>query len=92
MIMAKKKKEIQDDKNLEVVENSNVEDLGDKEQTTAKKYVVIRDFKDLKDNNTIYIKGDLYPRRADTVVEEERIQELMSTNNKIAKQLIQEQA
>ena len=90
--MPKKKKEIQDDNTLKVLENGNVEDLENKEQTPEKKYVVIRDFKDLKDNNTIYIKGDIYPRRADTVIEEERIQELMSTDNKIGKQLIKEQA
>ncbi|MDX5475492.1 MAG: hypothetical protein LPK00_08125 [Bacillaceae bacterium] len=89
--MPKKKKEI-DDNSLEVLENGNVEDLGEKELAPEKKYVVICDFKDLKDNNTIYIKGDIYPRRAETVIEEERIQELMSTDNKIGKQLIQEQA
>lgn len=58
---------------------------------TRKKYVVIHDFKDLKDNNTIYIKGDIYPRRADAKVDDDRIRELSSTNNKIGKVLIKEQ-
>ncbi|MDE5054901.1 hypothetical protein NDK25_22050 [Niallia taxi] len=56
-----------------------------------KKYVVVHDFKDLKDGNTIYIKGDIYPRRADAVVEEDRINELASIKNNIGKVLIKEQ-
>ncbi|WP_342515414.1 hypothetical protein [Sutcliffiella sp. FSL R7-0096] len=55
-------------------------------------YVVIRDFKDLQDNNTVYIAGDIYPRRAESDPDEERIQELLSSNNKIGKPLIKEQA
>lgn len=61
------------------------------EQLKQKQYIVIHDFKDLKDNDTIYIKDDIYPRRANTVEDEERIQELMSSNNKIGKPLIKEQ-
>lgn len=55
-----------------------------------KKYVVVHDFKDLKDG-TVYIKGDIYPRKADAVVDEERVKELSSTKNKIGSVLIQEQ-
>ncbi len=55
-------------------------------------YVVIHDFKDLQDNNTVYIEGDIYPRRAESDPSEERIQELLSNNNKIGKALIKEQA
>lgn len=55
-------------------------------------YVVIHDFKDLQDNNTVYIEGDIYPRRAESDPDEERIQELLSSNNKIGKALIREQA
>lgn len=62
-----------------------------KGESTRKKYIVIHDFKDLKDNNTIYIKGDIYPRRADAKVDDDRIRELSSTNNKIGKVLIKEQ-
>lgn len=55
-----------------------------------KKYVVIHDFKDLNDKNIIYINGDTYPRRADAVIDEERIKELTSSKNKIGKPLIKE--
>ncbi|MFJ7932315.1 hypothetical protein [Peribacillus sp. NPDC096448] len=55
-----------------------------------KKYVVIHDFKDLNDKNIIYINGDIYPRRADAVIDEERIKELSSSKNKIGKPLIKE--
>ena len=56
-----------------------------------KKYVVVHDFKDLKDNNIIYIKGDIYPRRADSIIDEERVKELSSTKNKMNRVLIKEQ-
>lgn len=56
-----------------------------------KKYIVVHDFKDLKDNNKIYIKGDTYPKPADTHVSAARIKELSSTKNKIGKVLIKEQ-
>ena len=68
-----------------------LKDNFNKGESTRKKYVVIHDFKDLKDNNTIYIKGDIYPRRADAKVDDDRIKELSSTNNKIGKVLIKEQ-
>lgn len=55
-----------------------------------KKYIVVHDFKDLEDNGAIYFKGDKYPRKS-VQVDDERIQELLSTNNKIGKQLIKEQ-
>lgn len=74
------------------VEEQNETDEVEQQEETQKKYVVIHDFKDLMDNNTIYIKGDIYPRRADAVIDEERVEELMSSNNKIGKPLIQEQA
>lgn len=45
------------------------------------KYKVIVDFKDLKDKNHIYYKGDPFPREG-AEVSEERIQELASENNK----------
>ncbi|HEY4601261.1 MAG TPA: hypothetical protein VIG73_08335 [Cerasibacillus sp.] len=65
--------------------------VSDELESKPKSYVVIHDFKDLKDNNTIYIKGDIYPRRADAKVDDDRIKELSSTNNKIGKVLIKEQ-
>ncbi|MEM5014112.1 hypothetical protein WKH57_25725 [Niallia taxi] len=84
---------------LRLLEESTKNEKNDKspEETDPveepkKKYVVVHDFKDLKDgDSTVYIKGDIYPRKADAVVEEERIKELSSTKNKIGSVLIQEQ-
>lgn len=66
--------------------NQNEEELS----KPQKKYVVIHDFKDLNDKNIIYINGDIYPRRADAVIDEERIKELSSAENKIGRPLIKE--
>lgn len=53
------------------------------------KYEVIYSrFKDLKDNNHIYKKGDIYPREG-LKPTKERIKELSSKKNKIGKVLIQ---
>lgn len=53
------------------------------------KYVVIYEkFKDLKDNNYIYKKGDIYPREGLTPTKK-RINELTSEKNKIGEVLIQ---
>lgn len=53
------------------------------------KYVVIYEkFKDLKDNNHIYKKGDIYPREGLTPTKK-RINELTSEKNKIGEVLIQ---
>lgn len=73
----------------EPVETNQSEDV---EEEVFPTYVVIRDFKDLQDNNTVYIAGDIYPRRAESDPDDERIQELLSSNNKIGKPLIKEQA
>lgn len=61
-----------------------------KKQET-KKYVVIKSFKDLKDNNKIYIEGDTYPKSANKKVSAARIKELSTSSNKIGKPLIKEQ-
>lgn len=55
----------------------------------AEKYISIREkpWKDLKDNNYIYKKGDSYPREG-LKPNKKRIEELMSTKNKIGEQLI----
>lgn len=52
------------------------------------KYVVIRDFRDLQDENYIYRVGDKFPRKGR--VKKERIEELLSDNNKIGDPLIRE--
>ena len=54
------------------------------------KYRVINSFKDLEDNNNIYIKDkDIYPREG-LEPTKKRIKELTSTKNKIGKVLIEE--
>lgn len=52
------------------------------------KYVVVYSrFKDLKDNNHIYRKGEIYPREG-LELTKERIKELSSKKNKIGEVLI----
>ncbi len=51
--------------------------------------IVIDDFMDLSDNNHIYKKGDLFPFE-NKVVEEDRVNELSSSNNKRNKKLIKQ--
>jgi len=52
------------------------------------KYVVIKDFKDLQDNNHIYRVGDKYPRKGRP--KKERIEELLGNENRIGEPLIVE--
>ncbi|WP_240371692.1 hypothetical protein [Anoxybacteroides rupiense] len=52
------------------------------------KYVVIKDFKDLQDNNHIYRVGDKYPRKGRP--KKERIEELLGNENRIGEPLIAE--
>lgn len=54
------------------------------------KYVSVKEkpWKDLKDNDYIYKKGDIYPREG-LKPTKKRIEELASTNNKIGEVLIQ---
>lgn len=51
-------------------------------------YVVIKKFKDLKDNNHVYQVGDKYPRSGR--VKKVRVEELSSDSNRLGKPLIQE--
>lgn len=67
------------------------EDNKVEKEEKPKQYIVIHDFKDLQDRNIVYIKDDFYPKRADSVISDERIQELMSDQNKIGVPLIKEQ-
>ena len=55
------------------------------------KYVVIKDFTDLKDRGKIYRKGDVYPNPANKKVSKERIKELTSSDNKLGKAVIKEE-
>ena len=86
--------QLMEENNLnEVEKDTDTTPTDDQEQAKEpkKKYVVVHDFKDLKDNNIIYIKGDIYPRRADSIIDEERVKELSSTKNKMNRVLIKEQ-
>lgn len=52
------------------------------------KYEVINNFKDLEDNNHLYLKGNIYPREG-LEPTNKRIKELATEKNKIGKKLIQ---
>ncbi|WP_162859618.1 MULTISPECIES: hypothetical protein [Listeria] len=52
------------------------------------KYVVLKDFTDLKDGNHVYRKDNKYPRKGQG--KKERIQELSSRNNKRNEPLIKQ--
>lgn len=56
----------------------------------TEKYVSIREkpWRDLKDNNHVYKKGDTYPREG-LKPTKKRIEELTTINNKIGEVLIQ---
>lgn len=56
----------------------------------AEKYISVREkpWKDLKDNNYIYEKGDTYPREG-LKPTKKRIEELTSSKNKIGEVLIE---
>lgn len=51
------------------------------------KYEVIRDFRDVKDNLHLYRTGDKYPYKGR--YKRERVEELMSSNNKFGYPVIQ---
>lgn len=90
--LAKLLKENEEKSKEQLVEPTEETNEQPEEKEEPVKYVVIHDFKDLEDNNTVYIKGDIFPRRADANPDQERIQKLLSKNNKIGKPLIKEQA
>ncbi|UXR74946.1 MULTISPECIES: hypothetical protein [unclassified Staphylococcus] len=52
------------------------------------KYEVLKTFKDLQDNDKLYKKGNTFPRPANKKVDEERILELSSSDNRQRKPLI----
>lgn len=54
-----------------------------------RKFVVIKDFKDLKDNGYIYRAGDFYPRDG-VELDEDRAEELASDKNRRKEPLIVE--
>lgn len=52
------------------------------------KYEVIIKFKDLEDGGKIYNIGDRYPKPANKKVAEDRLEVLLSSNNKLNKPVI----
>ncbi|WP_057510402.1 hypothetical protein [Staphylococcus simulans] len=52
------------------------------------KYEVLKTFKDLQDNEKLYEKGKAFPRPANKKIDEERILELSSNDNRQRKPLI----
>ena len=52
------------------------------------KYIVIKDFRDLQDDNYVYRVGDKYPRKGR--VKSARAEELASSANKLKVPLIEE--
>jgi hypothetical protein len=55
---------------------------------TKQKYEAIINFKDGQDNGKLYKKGERYPKPANKKLEDERIEELLSSNNKVGKPVI----
>lgn len=56
----------------------------------AKKYEAIQDFKDLQDGGKVYLVGDSYPKPANKKIKKERIEELLSSDNKQGRPVIKE--
>jgi hypothetical protein len=55
-----------------------------------RKFEVIQDFKDLEDKNKVYSKGDRYPYPANRKIDDERLEELLSSKNKQGRPVIKE--
>lgn len=53
------------------------------------KYVVLRDFKDLKDSDKIYTVGDTFPHEGSKKMTAKRINELLGSKNKHGKPIIE---
>ncbi|MFK3938943.1 hypothetical protein ACI2JA_15695 [Alkalihalobacillus sp. NPDC078783] len=51
-------------------------------------YVVLEDFTDVKDKRKIYRKGDKYPRPANKIIDQKRLDQLASDKNRIGAPLI----
>jgi hypothetical protein len=68
-----------------------VKAIYDVKEVKTLKYEVIHPFHDLQDKNKVYGIGDKFPKPANKKVSEERLAELLSSNNKLGKPLIKEQ-
>lgn len=54
------------------------------------KYEAIQDFVDLEDGGKVYFAGDRYPSPANKKIPEERLESLLSKNNKRKSAVIKE--
>ena len=54
------------------------------------KYEVIKDFIDSQDKNKKYKVGDFYPNPANKKISEDRLNSLLSSDNKLKEAVIQE--
>lgn len=54
------------------------------------KYEAVEDFRDLEDGGKVYFVGDRYPNPVNKNIPEERIDALLSKNNKKKKPVIKE--
>ncbi|MGD7007624.1 hypothetical protein [Metabacillus sp. 84] len=54
------------------------------------KYEALIKFKDMEDDGKLYKKGDRFPKPANKKVEDDRISELLSSENKAGKPVIKE--
>ena len=52
------------------------------------KYEAVEDFRDLEDGGKVYFVGDRYPNPVNKYIPEERLQALLSTDNKKKKAVI----
>lgn len=59
-------------------------------KTGPVKYEAIQDFTDLKDGGKVYFVGDRYPNPANKKIPEERLEELLSKDNKRKAAVIKE--
>lgn len=88
--MVRKSTEVTEEK-VNVEQTADIERVEKVKEEPQKKYVVVYDFKDLKDNDRVYIKNDPYPAEGAKKPTADRIKELSSTKNKMKKVLIKEQ-
>ncbi|WEZ09581.1 hypothetical protein P5663_06990 [Priestia flexa] len=54
------------------------------------KYEALLKFKDLEDEGKVYDKGERYPQPTNKKVSEKRLNELLSSDNKLGKPVIKE--
>ncbi|EGQ3068541.1 hypothetical protein KEI82_002440 [Staphylococcus pseudintermedius] len=59
--------------------------------TKKEKYIVLKKFLDLQDNNKVYEVGERFPKPANKKVSEERLNELLGSDNRQGTPLIEKE-